>query len=142
MELEGGPWNRRNVLTSLHHEAQRVVRSATCYTALAVHLTHQVPQCHRDFTWKRQVPKGKDLVGCASRCREGVRRQVPNRADHVVVTHEDSGPLRVDGGMSACRQMKRAKLACTARTMKANAIVTKNAPTNPSTVFFGLNLMS
>lgn len=58
--------------------------------------------------------------------------------DHVVVTHENTAPLTSprDGRYFLVNVLRRGEL-----TIKAKSKVQKNAPTKPSTVFFGLSLI-
>lgn len=77
----------------------------------------------------------KDRVGSASHLREDIGSKITGRADHVRISHPECTPLNVP--VSTLPSLK----AMSPLTAMPNKRVQMKAPTKPSTVFLGLNLI-
>jgi len=79
-----------------------------------------------------EIPPDEDRVGFACDVGEHIGSEIAGRANHVVEPHEECSPLIVS---SEPHQEKE-------RTARAKMRVQMKAPIKPSTVFFGLSLIS
>lgn len=79
----------------------------------------------------------EDRVGFTLNIRENIDTEVVCWTNQIIVSHEKCSPL-------AGSRTSELSVRCTGnclRTTNANKRVHKNAPTNPSTVFFGLSFI-
>jgi hypothetical protein len=82
-----------------------------------------------------EVTPHEHTVGSALDVGEDVRGEVLGGADHVVESHEEGSPLWTASVLSV-------RVGDVGHTTTAKTMVTKKAPTNPSTVFLGESLIN